>query len=49
MPLALAMGSYLRLETADLRLTQDCPYKLEELLEDRFYPGEPSAELESEF
>ena len=28
---------------------QECPYTLEEILDDRFYPGEGSAELEEEF
>jgi len=28
---------------------QDCPYQLEEILGDRFYPGKPSPEIEDDF
>lgn len=28
---------------------QNCPYTLEEILNDRFYPGEPSNEMEEDF
>lgn len=45
-------GKDLAVQETDLpfkTFPQDCPYKLEEILNDRFYPGEPSAELESEF
>ena len=28
---------------------QDCPYTFEEIMDDRFYPGEPSIELEEDF
>ena len=27
---------------------QDCPYTFEEIMDDRFYPGEPSADLEED-
>ena len=28
---------------------QDCPYTFEEIMDDRFYPGEPGIELEEDF
>lgn len=33
----------------DNTFPSDCPYAFEQILSDRFYPGEPSAEIEENF